>query len=407
MAIDRLLLLCARGHTNAEIRDEIHDLVCRGVNWNQLLATARRHGLLSLLYHRLRGLESDRFSIPPLVLAELKMVYYNTLAQNARLEADLADVVQILRRAGVEAIVLKGGALASTVYGNLALRPMCDLDLLVRVGHVEAALSALQAAGFDLTSSVPDYMLPFQKKLGGGIVLWRREEAHATYLDLQHHLVNVDWCRDLFPVQEEAFWQAARPLALDGAQTWQLSVEDTLIFLCLHLALNHGYAFPLTGCADLDWIVRRAGSDLSWTRLLHRAARFRVRTTVYYGLLGVARMLSTPVPEEVLADLCPSPWRLWLLQHLAPLNSAAFLARGAGRPSGIHQLLLYAALADRSRDLAGVVKAVLFPSREWLAVRYALDDVGDVRFYRLSHPLRVLRSLFRGLGRPLRGSGLQ
>jgi hypothetical protein len=54
-----------------------------------------------------------------------------------------------------------------------------------------------------------------------------------------------------------------------------------------------------------------------------------------------------------------------------------------------------------------MVRAVFFPSREWLAVRYALDDARDVRLYRLTHPLRVLRSTFRGLWRPLWRSGLQ
>jgi hypothetical protein len=360
-----------------------------------------------LLYHRLQDLETEPASLPAPILAEFQLAYYSTLAHNARLEVDLVDVVQILRREGVEVVVLKGGALASTVYGNPALRPMGDLDLLVRVEQVQSALAALQAAGFRLTSSVPDYMLPFQGRFGGGIVLERRVEGHATHLDIQHHLLSVDWCRPLFPAREEAFWQAARPLDLNGTRTWQLSAEDTLIFLCLHLALNHGYSFPLIAYADLDWLVRRAGPDLSWARLLRRAARFRVRTVVYYSLLGAARLLATPVPDEVMAGLSPPPWRLRLLQRLAPRDPARLLAEGAAKPSGIHQVLIYAALADRLRDIAAMLRAVLFPSHEWLAVRYALDDDRQLRFYRLTHPLRVFRSILRGFWRPLWKSGLQ
>jgi hypothetical protein len=250
-------------------------------------------------------------------------------------------------------------------------------------------------------------MLPFQGRFGGGIVLERRTEGHVTHLDIQHHLLSVDWCRGLFPVQEEAFWAAARPLVLNGTQTWQLSAEDTLIFLCLHLALNHGYAFPLIGYADLDWIVRRAGPDFSWARLQRRAVRFRVQTVVYYGLLAAVRLLGTPVPGGVMAALHPSAWRLRLLRRLAPSDPAVFLAGSAGRPSGIHQVLIYVALADRARDVVSMVKTILFPSHEWLAVRYALDDARQVRFYRLTHPLRVLRATFRGLWRPLWKSGLQ
>jgi len=404
---ERLLLLCAGGHAAGEVQGEIEDLVRQGIDWTALLAAARRHGLLSLLYHRLQGLDPGEGLVPPGVLAELETIYYSTLAHNARLEVDLVDVVQNLRRAGVEVVVLKGGALASTAYGNPALRPMGDLDLLVRVEQMEAAFAALHGAGFALTSSVPDYMLLFQGRFGGGTVFERRAGAHTTHLDIQHHLLSVDWCRPLFPVQEEAFWQSARPLALNGAQTWQLSVEDTLVFLCLHLALNHGYAFPLIGYTDLDWIVRRAGPDLSWSRLQRRAARFRVRTVVYYGLLGAARMLAAPVPDQVLADLRPGALRLRLLRRLAPRDLAVLLAEGGSKPSGIRQVLIYVALADRARDVMGMVKAVFFPSREWLAAPYALDSVRDVRLYRLTHPLRVLRSTFRSLWRPLWRSGLQ
>jgi len=70
-------------------------------------------------------------------------------------------------------------------------------------------------------------------------------------------------------------------------------------------------------------------------------------------------------------------------------------------------LLLYAALMDRTRDVGGMVRAILFPDKEWLAVRYSLKSEAQVRRYRLIHPLRVARALARGLHRPLIQSGLE
>jgi hypothetical protein len=54
-----------------------------------------------LLYHRLQDLETEPASLPAPILAEFQLAYYSTLAHNARLEVDLVDVVQILRREGV------------------------------------------------------------------------------------------------------------------------------------------------------------------------------------------------------------------------------------------------------------------------------------------------------------------
>ena len=46
-------------------------------------------------------------------------------------------IAQALAAADLRAVVLKGAALAQAVYGNLALRPMGDLDLLLHVPDVE------------------------------------------------------------------------------------------------------------------------------------------------------------------------------------------------------------------------------------------------------------------------------
>ena len=56
-----------------------------------------------------------------------------------RLQASCVEAVTVLQGADIEPIVLKGGALAATLYANPGLRPMGDLDLLVPAGAMEQA----------------------------------------------------------------------------------------------------------------------------------------------------------------------------------------------------------------------------------------------------------------------------
>jgi hypothetical protein len=180
-----------------------------------------------------------------------------------------------------------------------------------------------------------------------------------------------------------------------------------LIHLCIHPALHHGYHCPLIGYADMDQVVAASDPALSWTRLVERVERFQVRTVVYYGLQCAHQLLGTPVPADVQRALKAGAVQLRILRTLAPLTLETVLDATSARPQGVRQVLLYAALVDRVRDAGSIVRGILFPDEEWLAVRYSLESRGQVRRYRLVHPLRVARAFLRGLTRPFIESSLE
>lgn len=74
----------------------------------------------------------------------------------SRLRETLEFVVAALRAAGVEVVALKGAALAFFHYPDPALRPMGDLDLLLRdPGDLARATEALAAAGWRALYDTP------------------------------------------------------------------------------------------------------------------------------------------------------------------------------------------------------------------------------------------------------------
>lgn len=69
--------------------------------------------------------------------------YYENLARNLTLFQELRRILQALNNGRIKVMVLKGASLAETVYKNPVLRPMSDLDLLIReknLGEVERKL---------------------------------------------------------------------------------------------------------------------------------------------------------------------------------------------------------------------------------------------------------------------------
>ena len=87
----------------------------------------------------------DVGSLPAVVTAFLGSERASSSTRAARLRRTLRETVANLREAGVEVVALKGAALAFFHYPQPGLRPMGDLDLLLReprdLGRATAALS--------------------------------------------------------------------------------------------------------------------------------------------------------------------------------------------------------------------------------------------------------------------------
>jgi len=115
-------------------------------DWEEIVATAERHGVGPLLYHSIKGLGDD-LDLPGNVMEEMRRKYYVAAARNARLYRELQKILDLFAGREIPVIVLKGAHVAETVYGNIALRTMGDVDLLVDQDDLKAVEENLLKAG--------------------------------------------------------------------------------------------------------------------------------------------------------------------------------------------------------------------------------------------------------------------
>ncbi|MEQ8329169.1 MAG: nucleotidyltransferase family protein [Longimicrobiales bacterium] len=95
-------------------------------------------------------LEIGRLSAPgPVGDALLRHLHYGR-QRARRLARVLDDAAEAMATEGVDVVLFKGGQTARTLFDEPALRPMADLDLLVRPAALGRAEAALARAGFDL-----------------------------------------------------------------------------------------------------------------------------------------------------------------------------------------------------------------------------------------------------------------
>ena len=152
-------------------------------SWRQLVDRAEWHGVAPLLYHRLRHIEN--LVIPQQEGERLHHVYLHNLLKNRSILEQLSEIVREITEAGCSVLVLKGACLSYCVYQEAALRPMADIDLLVRSQDAEKVQRHLNTIGYRYTagSTVVDYsrhhhQRPISKVGSVGVVINVNEVSH-------------------------------------------------------------------------------------------------------------------------------------------------------------------------------------------------------------------------------------
>ncbi|MDT5062870.1 MAG: hypothetical protein QOH63_3329 [Acidobacteriota bacterium] len=194
----------------------------------------------------------------------LERAYHQNIIQASFQEQQIEKVFGLLRRAGVEAMLVKGWSLARA-YPSKGLRPCGDIDLIIRPDQRDAARKVLRSA------EGKEYFVDFEHEEFEGLDGrgWDKLRARSETVRLGEEAVRL------------------------------LSTEDHLRFLCIHL-LRHGAWRPLWLC-DVGVLLETRSNEFDWERCFGREKREAEWVACALGLahrlLG-ARIEDTPVRER-------------------------------------------------------------------------------------------------------------
>lgn len=109
-----------------------------------LIKLATEHGMLPMLYRVLEHTDS----IDQEHRALLQKAYYLSLCKNTLLADETLLLINALRNAGIEPVVLKGPLLIEELFGDPGVYPSTDIDLLVLPEALAKAGSVLKLHGY-------------------------------------------------------------------------------------------------------------------------------------------------------------------------------------------------------------------------------------------------------------------
>ncbi|MFH1152861.1 MAG: nucleotidyltransferase family protein [Pseudomonadota bacterium] len=316
---------------------------------------AEQHGLAPLVFHHLRTVGSV---IDDKELKKLRVQFVQNRNRNRILMKTLENVLEKLGSAGIDVLVLKGGALGNLIYPDCALRPMGDLDLLVRKNDDERARDTLHDMGF-VSRAVKTkhhlrHALPEMSKMVDGI---------SVTLDLHR---NVFTNLHTASLELDTVTSPRISFAIGSQEAFTLGYEEMLLHLCHHL-ITPGQAIKLISVADIVGFVTRYTDRIDW-KTVHQKHRFVINTLIMLDLL-------LPFSHEVrqMAGLEPSGLKSQIGIDYTGWPNTPFSQ--AGQSENGYWTLFYNSMAA---------------PEWWLRLRYGYGPQYPIGFCRYGiHPIRL------------------
>jgi hypothetical protein len=277
---NELLLACVTGDTTQ--REPMHNLTTRLTS--ETLEQAEAHGLSPLLYELTTAQHSAIREDYMRVLRGLALRH----KRHARTRADaLARILHALARERIETLVLKGAALAHTVYVKPELRPMSDIDLLIHKRDLERAREILLGIGFSTTTAPSD----FQFRHHHLPALFLQAEGELVIVELHHDALSGD-VRESITLDNLREDPLSFPMGAMIART--LGYIDSLHHLCRHGFEPSEYV-RLIHVADILRYANKYADRIDWQRIREELP-FIVNTI---QCLGYVTALPQPLQDIV------------------------------------------------------------------------------------------------------------
>jgi hypothetical protein len=266
-----------------------------GFKWVDFVDLAAVQGVSAILFKRLRVLRVSG-EIPESALARLKTTYVKNSARQLFYSAEFGRVLKKLKAENLPVIALKGTHLANLVYRDPALRPMSDIDVLVREEDADQAFASLLGIGYRQSSKeamedhhhMPGLLNP------SGI----RVEIHTGI-----HEHSLPYAIDL-----AGTWDRAMPAEFAGAEGLVFAPEDLLLHLCVHAA-SHNFDCELRHLWDFREVIETYRDSLDTGVFSARAREWKVEKAAYVTLRLAEDLLGLKYPEGLLAGIRPAEFR--------------------------------------------------------------------------------------------------
>ena len=286
---------------------------------------------------------------------------WSRIARQARVAAALdvvsqraiVEALDHLARADVRPVLIKGTALAYSLYAHGSERPRADSDVMLPHDEMARARHALEAIGYAAPAFCDD--------LHQQLPLERCDAPH------QRHTWDLHWRISAQPafaelVTYDELVTEACPIPALGPHARGAGAWHALLLACVHPVMHHRNEVRVIWLVDIDRLSRTMRTT-DWQALVEMALARRVAAVTGHGLSLARASLATPIPAEVMAAL----------QQVSGEPSARYL-----RPTRhwLDEFTDSVTATEAWGDRFRLLRRVALPTSTYMRARYQRPDAG-------------------------------
>ncbi|MRD46813.1 hypothetical protein GHT07_05970 [Caenimonas koreensis DSM 17982] len=296
----------------------------------------------------------------------------------------LTAALNSLAQAQVPAILMKGTALAYSLYADASLRPRGDTDLMISPHDGDKACQALEAHGFKRENAVRGRFISYQSSF-----TTVDASGFAHTLDVHWRLNNSEVLARLLTFDELA--SGAAPLTRLSDKAMAASAVHLLLVACIHRCSHRQNPY------FVDDVAHHTDSRLIWLYDIHLLAE-SLTIAEWQSLIDLARskdLLAICIESLLLAQQC------FGTALPATLTKTPAAADQAGTPSRYlessrlrQQWMDFVALRNPLHQLQ-FIRELAFPPAAYMRAKYADESPAALAWL----PWLYARRAVQGIGK--------
>lgn len=383
---EQLIFLSSKTYANIETINSF--IKKNNIDWEYFVKKIVSHRIFSLVYYNFNKITEKKY-IPTDVFLYLKKLYNQNLAKNLILQKELEKILKLTN--DIEIIVLKGLPLAEFIYGNIGLRFIGDIDLLVKETDLEKIQKILLSAGFKISDYSTKIFYRFYHKHFHFVK--KLENGQKVFLEIHWNIVKKN---EPFKIDLEKIWKNKITLKNNSIPISTLSLEDTMLYAGLHL-YQHNYAY-LCFLVDVSEILKFGGKKTNWEKVFLLAKNSNLKNITYFGLSTAKKYFDAPIPFEILQKFSPFYYKKFFINRFicSQISQQPFLHKNFLKNiiNAIIQFIIirFVMIDDFKQSFKYFLKKI-FPSREELKFRYNISSPKLYLFFYFIHPFLLILKL--------------
>jgi len=320
--LELLNLYLSDGKSVGPTESKLYQKFNSELTWDALLNEGYQQDLAPMLYYIItkssvfKTLNFEHRTLNLFVSDEiqskLKDLYNHYLVRNMIQFKELDTILDAFEKEGVDVIQLKGAWIAKNYYPDPALRPMGDLDLLVRKEDLKRAKECLVKNGYELAEG------PAEDD-------WEKRHFHFPYIkntQLSPTLVELHFDirakSDLIKSNILELWKNATLVNADREHIFTLSSGYLLLHLFWHtyLHLSKDLSLRLLYLIDIALIQRAHNGNQGPQINSDAAKKWGIQKQVYFTMDALNKLFNIHLNTNLLEKLRHNSYYLKIFDFL-------------------------------------------------------------------------------------------